>query len=84
MSIPSLGETIACPRYPAMGDRRFSLAQKDHRTRGESPITSAQYETLRAFDAALHVGQRVMIRWTQGHRFYAMPATITKVNPKSV
>ena len=25
-----------------------------------------------------------MIRWTQGHRFYAMPATITKVNPKSV
>ena len=25
-----------------------------------------------------------MIRWTQGHRFYAMPARITKVNPKSV
>jgi hypothetical protein len=25
-----------------------------------------------------------MIRWTQGHRFYAMPARITKVNSKSV
>jgi hypothetical protein len=25
-----------------------------------------------------------MIRWTQGHRFYAMPARITKVTPKSV
>ncbi len=37
-----------------------------HRTRGASPITAAQYEELRAFDAALHVGQRVMIRWTQG------------------
>ena len=35
----------------------------------ETPITAAQYEELRAFDAALHVGQRVMIRWTQGHRF---------------
>jgi hypothetical protein len=67
-----------------MGDRRFSRAQKDTAPGGESPITAAQYEELRAFDAALHVGQRVMIRWTQGHRFYAMPARITKVNPKSV
>jgi hypothetical protein len=75
---------MACPRHPAIGDRRFSRAQKRHRTRGASPITAAQYEELRAFDAALHVGQRVMIRWTQGHRFYAMSARITKVNPKSV
>ena len=29
MSIPCLGETMACPRHPAMGDRRFSIAQKD-------------------------------------------------------
>jgi hypothetical protein len=42
-----------------MGDRRFSIAQKDTPPRGESPITAAQYEELRAFDAALHVGQRV-------------------------
>ena len=47
-------------------------------------MTAAQYQELRAFDAALHVGQRVLIRWTHGHRFYAMAATITKVNTKSV
>jgi hypothetical protein len=47
-------------------------------------MTAAQYKELSAFDQSLAVGQRVMIRWTQGHRFYAMPATITKVNRQSV
>ena len=47
-------------------------------------MTPAQYKELSIFDASLTVGQRVIIRWTNSHRFYAMPATITKVNAKSV
>ena len=37
MSIPALGETMACPRHPAMGDRRFSLAQKDTAPEEKAP-----------------------------------------------
>jgi hypothetical protein len=36
------------------------------------------------FDTTLTVGQRVVIRWTNCGGAYAMPATITKVNAKSV
>jgi len=81
---PFSGGDHGLPSTPGHGREAVLQSPERHRTRGASPITAAQYEELRAFDAALHVGQRVMIRWTQGHRFYAMPATITKVNPKSV
>ena len=37
MSIPSLGETMACPRHPAMGERRFSRAQKDTAPEEQAP-----------------------------------------------
>ena len=47
-------------------------------------MTGNEYRQVIAHDATLAVGVRVDIRWTNSHRYYAMPATITKVNGKSV
>jgi|RhiMetStandDraft_8_1073273.scaffolds.fasta_scaffold07478_1 hypothetical protein len=37
MSIPSLEEAMACPRDSAMGERRFSMAQKDPAPEEKAP-----------------------------------------------
>ena len=34
---PFSGETMACPRHPAMGERRFSRAQKDTAPEEQAP-----------------------------------------------
>ena len=47
-------------------------------------MTAHEFRTIAAFDAALHVGQRVIIHWTNSHRWYDAAATVTKVNTKSV
>lgn len=37
-----------------------------------------------AFDSSLTVGMKVVARWTNCHRYYSAPATIAKLNGKSV
>ena len=47
-------------------------------------MTPEQYRILSTWNDALTIGQEVIVCWTNSHRAFAMWATITKVNAKTV